>query len=343
MRNSSVFINGSKITSINKITRHSGDVVSINARGLFISPGFIDSHVHGNPEFISANEIKSGTTSIVLAISCDSLEHIYKKIKAAKKIKGLNLLGIRLEGPYINPEKSGAQDKSYIKMPDARQLSEIINRCGASLKIMTIAPELKGAKPLIKILKKNRIIASVGHSNATFEEASEGIRYGIRHATHLFNAMSGLGGYCNGGAAFAALLEKKVFVEIILDLIHVPTALFKIACNIKGRDKIILITDSVRAETARDAKKIGGVYRFDDGRVAGSCLTMIDAVKNAVRTCNVCLTEAVNFAASNPARLLGIQYRKGSIAPGKDADLVMFDKDFNVKMTMINGKIVYEK
>ncbi len=343
LRKSFIAINGSAIAAIGRSApRKNAAPLMIDAKDCYISPGFIDSHIHGDSGAVSSNEVKSGTTSAVLAISCDRAAGIYKKIKNAGRHACLNVLGVRLEGPYINPGKAGAQDKRYIKKPDQKEISGIINKSAPLLRIMTVAPELKGSGRLIKILKKNNIIASIGHSNATYNEAGEGIKAGITHATHLFNAMSGLKGQ-DPGAAFAALLDDRVSVEIILDLIHVAPELFYITCKVKDKNRIILITDSVRAEAGSGVKKAGGVYRFKDGRIAGSSLTMIKAVENAVKRCGICLTEAVRFAALNPANLLGVGRKKGSIAPGKDADLVIFDKDFDVKMTIINGKIAYRK
>ena len=224
-------ISGSKIKRLLRPPAKTQDEpVAIDARGCFVAPGFIDCHIHGEPEKIFFNEVKHGTTAFVIAESCAPLNHIYKKAENIKKfIKthsfGPNLLGLRLEGPYISKNKAGAQNAACIRKPDAKELSGIIKRCSPVLKIMTIAPELGRAKPLIKLLRKYKIIASIGHSDATYESAAEGIDAGITHATHAFNAMSGIDRR-EPGVVGAILVDDRVTAEIILDLIHVHRALF---------------------------------------------------------------------------------------------------------------------
>jgi len=290
---------------------------------------------------------------------------------------GPNVLGVRIEGPYISAARCGAQDPAYIRTPDTRELDGIIRRCGPLLKMMTIAPELEGALPLIRTLTRKGIIASLGHSDATCREARAGIDAGITHATHLFNAMRPIKGQrdCFGpaacpikgqvggrtlamterpgapcmmrgvsaGAPAAILSDKRVVAEVIADMVHVPSARLVLAACEKGADRMILITDSITAELPKGAWKEGGVYWLRKRVKAGSCLTMIGAVKNAVRLCGIPLVEAVRMASLNPARLLGLERSKGSIAPGKDADLVIFDEDFNVKMTIVRGRIAYQR
>ncbi|MDP2913076.1 MAG: amidohydrolase family protein, partial [Candidatus Omnitrophota bacterium] len=173
------------------------EIKIIDAKGCFVSPGFIDCHIHGEPEKIFFNEARHGMTAFVAAESCAPLKYIYKRAKNLKEFIrthpfGPNLLGLRLEGPYISKAKAGAQDTAHIKKPDAKELSSVIDKCGGFLKIMTIAPELKDAIPLIRLLRKHKIIASVGHSDATYERAVGGIDAGIAHCTHIFNAMSPL-------------------------------------------------------------------------------------------------------------------------------------------------------
>ncbi len=340
-----VVIDGGRIRYIGK--RAKGQVSGvIDAKGSFVSPGFIDSHIHGDPAKILAHEIRYGTTAIVPAISCSSSANLAKSIDYIRRFKcdsalGESVIGLRLEGPYISRERAGAQDRRFIKKPSAVGLRRIIERCWPLLKILTIAPELHGARKLIRILGKKKIVASMGHTSADHEGGAKGIDAGITHATHLFNGMRRMA--ANGSsAAFACLSDDRVVVEIIFDLIHVQPELLYLALAMKKKESIVLITDSVKAE-AGGSKFGGGVYRIRDGTIAGSSLTMIGAVKNAVRACGVALTDAVAFATINPAKLLGVDARKGSIAKGKDADIVIFDKDFDVKMTIVRGKIAYRK
>lgn len=344
---SSLYISGSSVVSINEPAKTCRGMNIINAMGLYVSPGFIDTHIHGSPERIFQNELKYGTTSILVAISCDSLKNIFQKVDSIRSFMtentlGPNVLGVRLEGPYINPVKSGAQNRDFIKRPDKNELESIIKRCGNALRIMTIAPEVPGVLPLIKILKRHRVISSIGHSNASYRETVAGIDAGITHATHLFNAMRGIG-KTSPGAAAAILSDKRVTAEVISDMIHVPSARFILAAAVKGPDKIVMVTDSIAADVPEGAWKENGAYWIRKDVKAGSALTMIDAVRNAVRIAGLSLADAVRLATANPAKLLGVEDRKGAIAVGRDADLVIFDRNFDVKMVIVRGKIALEK
>lgn len=344
LQNKPILIENGTISALGGITRRPKGAVIIEAGGCFVAPGFIDTHIHGSPGDIFANEARFGTTSIIVAQSCAAPLELIKKIRAAEKfvIKspfGANLLGVRLEGPYISRGKAGAQDRRYIKKPNAKDAAGFIKECGTLLRMMTVAPEVSGAIPIVKFLKRNGIIASVGHSDATYDEALGGIRSGIRHATHIFNAMRRIAG-SEPGVGTAALLSDDVIAEVIPDLIHVRKELLSLLIKIKGADKVILVTDSVRAEKRAGVEKKGGVYKFKDGTIAGSALTMIGALKNCVEGCGIPLADAVKMMTANPARLLGINRHKGTIAPGMDADIVIFDKNFKVKKTIIGGEII---
>jgi N-acetylglucosamine-6-phosphate deacetylase len=342
-----IAINNGNISAISKKMAPKKGSFLIDAKGCFVSPGFIDCHIHGEPEKIFLNEARHGTTAFVVAESCAPLNYIYKRAESIKEfIKthpfGPNVLGLRLEGPYISKTRAGAQDAGYIRRPDTKELSKIIERCCPILKLMTVAPELRSAKPLIKLLHKYKIIASIGHSDATYEQAVEGVDAGITHATHTFNAMSGTARR-NPGVVGAVLMDDRVIAEVILDFIHVHRALFGLLLKLKNRNKVIVVTDSLVSEPSKNTMAVDGAYRFADGRLAGSSLTMIGALKNAVKSFDLSLQEALNMITLNPARLLGVESKKGSIAAGKDADIVIFDKEFDVKMTMIRGRIAFVK
>lgn len=341
-----VVINGAKITSIGKNVKTAKGSSVIDAKGCFVSPGFIDCHIHGEPEKIFFNEARYGTTSFVISQSCAPLELIYKRAERIKEFIrknpfGVNVLGLRLEGPYINKERAGAQNRLYIKNPDPQELAQILQKCTGLLKMMTVAPELTGAKPLLRVLYKNGVIPSIGHSDASYEDAIDGIDAGIRHATHTFNAMSPLDRR-SPGVIGAILLDDRVTAEVILDLVHVHRALFYLLMKIKKKDNVIIITDSIVSEPHKGTAQIGGAYRFEDGRLAGSALNMIGALKNAVTMCNLGLLETLRLITLNPSRFLGVEDKKGSLEVGKDADIVIFDKDFDVKATLIRGRIAYK-
>ena len=354
LRGAQVRTRGAVIASVGRDCRRGArSGTRVDARGCYISPGFIDSHIHGDPRNILDNEIRHGTTSIVVAQSCAPLGEIRLM---ARKIAGFirsdplgpSVIGMRLEGPYISPAKAGAQDRRYIRRPDRRELAGVIGRCSPVLKMMTIAPEAQGALPLVRLLAAKGVIASIGHTGASFEAARAGIRAGARHATHIFNAMSGKSGRREGAcgaalASLASLADGAVWAEVIADLVHVRTGLLRLLMRSKRHDRIVLVTDSVRAGHPAGVKKARGAYRFPDGRLAGSSLTMIDAVKNACGACGLGLADAVGMAALNPARLFGVDRKKGSIAAGKDADIVIFDKKFDIKMAVVRGKIMFRK
>ena len=345
LRDSHVTVAGSKIRAVGKGRTGGKGSVTIDAKGCFVSPGFIDTHIHGEPKKILKNETRFGTTGFVIAESCGPLSKIYERIGKIRKFKKDNpldgyILGIRLEGPYISSERAGAQDKRYIRQPDGEELAGIIRRYPGLLKIVTIAPEVDGAISLIKLLKKNGVVASLGHSDASYAEAIKGIEAGITHATHLFNAMRGSDNL-NGGAAGACIHEKRVVVEVIADLVHVDRALLNILVKKKPLDSMILVTDSINSDDKHGAKLSGGAYRFKNGKLAGSHITLIEAVKNMVKIMGLSLPDAVRLASLNPARFCGVMDKKGSLESGKDADLVIFDKNFNVKMTMARGRIVH--
>lgn len=318
LKSSSITLKGSKIAAVNKPAPK--NAMLIDACGSYLAPGFIDTHIHGNPDDITSHETKYGTTSFIVTVSCG---HAIPDISNHPEA-----IGVRLEGPFINSSMAGAQDKRFISSPSGRGLLEIINSCGKKLKMLTLAPELPGAEALIRICRNKKVIPSIGHSDASYREAKNSFGIGIRHATHLFNAMSGPR-HGTAGAGLAALFDKRVTVEVIADLKHVRPELLRLIFAVKDINKVILVTDSVRARSS--------------GHKSGSRITMMDAVKNVVMRCGVSLPEAVKMASANPAGLFGLSRRKGSIEPGKDADLVAFDKNFNVKFTIIGGKIVYQK
>lgn len=343
----SIEVSGTRISAIGKKIKIRQGSFVIDARGCFVSPGFIDCHVHGEPEKILFNEARHGTTSFVIAESCAPINFIYKRVERIKEFTrsnpmGENLLGFRLEGPYISKVRAGAQNPSYIRKPDVKELSSIIAGCYPFLKIMTIAPELKDVQPLIRLLVKNRVIASIGHSDATYEKALEGIDAGISHSTHTFNAMSPIDRR-EPGVTGAVLSDDRVTAEIILDMIHVHKALFNLLLKAKKKERVIMVSDSLISDPPKNSVRTGSAYRFADGKLAGSSLTMIAALKNAVVACGVPLLDALRLITTNPARLMGVENKKGSLTPGKDADIVVFDRNFEVKATLVRGKIMYEK
>lgn len=263
-----------------------------------------------------------------------------------KGMPGANLLGIHMEGPFVSKDKMGAQNPKYIKKPDYDLIKDYLD----IIKIITLAPEEDGKYNFIKKVSSNsNVILSMGHTNATYKEAMAGIENGISHATHTFNGMSPLKHREPG--AVGAIMNSNITCELIADGIHVHYGAINILKNIKGIEKIILITDSMRAGYMEDGiyefggqevnvKK--GVARLKNGSLAGSVLTLNKALKNIVQNTKSSLPEAVKMITQNPAKLLGIYEKKGSISIGKDADIVIMDDSFEVLNTIINGNIIYK-
>jgi N-acetylglucosamine-6-phosphate deacetylase len=238
-----------------------------------------------------------------------------------------------------------------IKKCGRRYFDKVVKTCGGKLKMMTIAPELKGAMAIIKDLRARGAIASFGHSDADYEEALKGIRAGINHVTHIFNAMRPLHHRKPAGLG-AVLADDGVSVQLISDGVHIHPAVVGLIVGLKGVRNIILITDSMSSQGmpggryAYDGLEYvsrAGACRYKDGTLIGTALPLNKMVQRFMRFGGVSLCDAVQAATANPARVLGIDKQKGSIQEGKDADVVIMDKDFNVEMTIIGGEIVYGK
>ncbi|MDD4693412.1 MAG: N-acetylglucosamine-6-phosphate deacetylase, partial [Firmicutes bacterium] len=297
---------------------------------------------------------KHGTTAMCpasVAASSDELTVVAKGFKeaVAKGTDGAKILGWHVEGPYMNLDTLGAHKAEYVRAASVAEMKQLYEDSGRNIRVVTLAPEVEGALDVIRYLNSIGVIATMGHSTATVEEFDRGVAAGAKHTTHLFNAMRKFH-HREPGIIGAALVDDRVSSEVIADGIHVhPTAL-KLFYKCKGPDKAILVTDSIESVDLPDGQyKLGslkvfvenGSARLEDGTLAGSTLTMDKAVKNIINLAGASLEDASRMASLNPAKLLRIDYRKGSIALSKDADLVAIDDDFNVKLTIVEGKIVY--
>lgn len=353
-----------KIFGVIPLDQIEDDAEVIDANGGYIAPGLIDIHIHGylgedtsdgNADGIKkmANGIiKNGVTSWCPTTMTVSMEEINTALNTVRSLKeesrdwdGAEILGVNLEGPFINPKKKGAQSEAHIKPLDAQFVidnSDIIS-------LATVAPEMEGGCEGIKEIRKNcDVKVSIGHTDATFEETLDGIDAGATHITHLFNAQTPLH-HRNPGVVGAALL-KDVYTELICDTFHVHKGLFEFVAKTKG-DKLVLITDCTRAGGMPDGEyTLGGQKIFvngiecllEDGTIAGSVLKLNDAVKNLYSNTDLSLWDVVAAASLNPAKAIGVDNRKGSLEKGKDADIIIMDKDFNIQKTIIGGKVKYE-
>ncbi|MCW6110575.1 N-acetylglucosamine-6-phosphate deacetylase [Clostridium sporogenes] len=336
----------------------------IDAKGLYISPGFIDVHIHGSGgkdamdgeiesiKVISNTIAKRGVTSFLPTTMTMAKEHIYKALDAIEQamnmdLGGAKVLGAHLEGPFINPKYKGAQKVDFIKNPSF----DFIKGYENVIKIITLAPEKDENFKFLKYIKENTdIVLSVGHSDATYEQAMAAINNGISRATHTFNAMTPLNHRKPG--IIGAIMNTDISCELIADNIHVHKGAINVLTKIKGKDKIILITDSMRAGCMKNGiwelggQKVivkDGSARLEDNTLAGSILTLDRAVKNMKNNIDASLCEIISMVTVNPAKDINVYDRKGSIEKGKDADIVIFDKEIDISMTIIDGNIVYQK
>ncbi len=355
----STIIFDEKIRIIDK-TAELSDCEIIDAKGNYVIPGLIDLHMHGYRGFDASDSSLDAVTEISKAITengvtafCPTTMTMPKKdIKTAlsniafakDNAKGAKILGANVEGPYINPSRKGAQNENDIKAPD----SDFILSQKDIIKLVTLAPEVSGSSEFIKRVKADSdVIISIGHTDADFDTAKNAIDLGASHVTHLFNTMPSML-HRAPGVIGAALSEESVSVELIADTIHVHPALFSIVRKLK-KDTLCLITDCMRAggmpdgEYTLGGQKVfvkGDECRLSDGTLAGSVLTLNKAVHNMIKFGGAEVFEAVKCASLNPAKVIGEADKIGSIDVGKSADLVICDKEFNVKETYINGKKV---
>ena len=329
-----------------------------------VLPAFIDIHVHGagGADFMDGTVAafkkidetlsREGTARYLATTMTQAAEQIKKALLAAAEFKGENngLIGVHLEGPFISPDKVGAQDGKYAAAPDFDLFGQFEDCARGCIKTVTLAPETAGAEEFIKFLKKRNVSVSVGHSCATNGEVVSAISWGANKITHTFNAQSGIH-HREIGVAGSALLYDGLYTELIADGIHVSYPAIKLLIKCKPADKIILITDAIRAKgTEVCESELGGqkVYirngqaKLADGTLAGSVLKMNEAVKNLVENAGVNLGQAVDFASYNPAKYLGLK-DCGSIACGNLADFCVTDSSLNVLYTVRNGEIIYKK
>jgi N-acetylglucosamine-6-phosphate deacetylase len=372
----SIVIQEGKITSIDTGDIEIEGAEVIDAGGNYISPGFIDLHTHGagNHDFMDATleaylgacemHAKHGTTYLLPTTLTSTNESLYETFDLFRKAQSLNkkgaiMGGLHLEGPYFAFNQKGAQDPRYLRNPDPKEYMEILERGEGIISRWSIAPELPGALAFGTELKKRGIMLSMAHTDATFEEAMEAYEYGFRHITHFYSCTAGItrrNAFRYAGVIEAGYYHDGITLEVIADGIHVPASLLKLLYKIKGAEKLMLVTDSMRAAGMPEGESILGSLKggqkvivedgvaklLDKTAFAGSVATADICVRTYMQQGEVPLTEAVRMMTDTPARVLGIDDRKGSIALGKDADLVIFDKDINVKKVLINGELIVQ-
>ncbi len=337
------------------------DIETIDAKGAYVSAGFIDLHIHGSGgsdvmdatpdalEMISSTILQTGTTSFLATTMTMSNEAIDKALQNiqlyADRVSGAQLLGIHLEGPFINAEKHGAQDKAYVQPPNMALIENYMNE----VKMITLAPEIAGAEDFVKQLTHEypHIILSIGHSDASYEESQESFAWGISHATHLFNAMNPY--HHRKPGIVGAVFDSDVTCDMIADLVHTHPSTLELVQKIK-KEKFILITDAMRAGCMKCGIYDLGGQRvevnegkavLEDGTLAGSVLKMNEALSNMKEYTSMGLVEVVNAVTKIPAAKLGIP--KGELQKGYDADIVIFDENFSIISTIVNGEVKYRR
>lgn len=371
-----VIVKSGKIEYVGTKNVDIGNGNDIDACGNYVVPGFIDIHTHGggNHDFMDCTveaylgaaqkHAQHGTTSMVpttLTSTNQELKNTFKVFSNAKKInnKGAQMLGLHLEGPYFAMSQKGAQDPRYIKNPNPDEYKEILSWSDDIVR-WSAAPELDGAVEFGSYISERGILASIGHSDATYEDVQKAFESGFKHITHLYSAMSTvrrINAYRHAGVVESAYLIDEMTVEIIADGAHLPASLLKLIYKIKGPERIALITDSVRAAGMPEGESIIGSLKngqkviVEDGvaklmdrtAFAGSVATADRLVRTMNKIADVPIIDSVRMMTSTPAKIMGVDNAKGSLAAGKDADIVIFDEDIDIKMTIIKGEAVYKK
>jgi len=345
-----VLINRNKVVGLVSASEIPSEAEIVDAMGGYVVPGFVDLQLYGggnrlfsaDPTVAALDEIatalvKSGTTSFVITLATNTMELVDKALRVFHNYRHPALLGLHLEGPYLNPEKRGAHPANLIRKPEKAEIRSLLLRAGTSLRMMTIAPE-QFDDELIDLLLRRGIILSAGHSNATFDEAMHGFRKGIQAVTHLFNAMSPFH-HRNPGLPGATFQSDTAKASIIADGIHVDYQTLAISKRLLG-DRLFLITDAVVAVDTGTYTHVfaGDRYTLPDGTLSGSALTMMQAVANCVLHAGIPLAEALRMASLYPASLIGAD-DLGRIAVGATANLVIFDDDYTVRNVLLEGVI----
>lgn len=358
---SALLIDGDSVLAVVPRAQVPADVRLHDLGGGVLAPGFIDAQVNGgggvlfndHPDrnairTIVAAHRRFGTTALLPTFITDSRDNRRRAVEAVAAALAdgePGVLGIHLEGPHIDRERRGVHDARFIGPPDAEDM-HLITRLGPGRTLVTLAPETVGAET-IRALAARGVRVCAGHTAATWEQAQAGIGAGVTGFTHLYNAMSPLG-HREPGAVGAALTDDSVWCGIIVDGHHVHDAAVRLAWKAKPRGKLFLVTDAMppvgappgdfqlygQTVTVRDGRCVSV-----DGRLAGSALDMATAVRNCVRRIGIPLDEALRMASTYPAEFLGVDGRRGRIAPGMAADLVLLDEDLTVRATWVAGKM----
>lgn len=356
---------GDRIEKLDKSTGTGNPEEVIDAGGCYVIPGFVDVHTHGasgsdftniencDVDHISAFYASKGVTSFLATTMTEKKEKLVNVLEtlasiSKEKLSGAKMAGIHLEGPFISPKACGAQPPECIQKPGKEAFEEYFEAAGRSIKIVTLAPEMENVDEMISYAKSVGVVCSCGHTKASYQQVSEGIEKGISHATHFFNAMTGLH-HREPGVVGAFFDADDATVEAITDLIHLHPCIIRTIYKVKGADRMIGITDSMAATGMENGTyKLGkqivttkdGVATLEDGTLAGSTLTMDVALRNMVQKVGIPLEDAVKILSYNPARLINAK-DIGILEAGRKADITILDSGLNVKYTIVDGRVLY--
>ncbi len=375
IKNSNIYFEGKKISKgsisfINEkisLKEEKGRYLSLDDKYIIL-PGFIDEHIHGannhdamdgsteDIEMIAKSLPQEGVTSFLATTMTMDNNSIIKALTSIKEYiekynnNGAKVIGIHLEGPFISKDNAGAQNINDIVKFDENLFDSYLKASDNNIKIVTLAYEENGLS-MVKYLKERNIVASIGHTNCSSSLLEKGINEGITCSTHTFNAMKGIH-HREIGTVGQVMLNDNINCELICDLHHVSIDAIKLLFKVKGKEKIILISDSMRAKYLKEGNyTLGGqevivkdgTARLKNGTLAGSILKINEAIKNVQNILNLSIEELSDLASKNPSKNLSLDNKIGSIKEGKFADLVIVDRNFNVYMTIVHGKIVYNK
>ncbi len=342
-----------------------GGYREIPLEGLIIAPGFIDQHVHGGigAEFMAADpgsmvEIAKfyathgstaflATTLTATAAELRKVANAYSVLKTSD-YKGARCLGIHLEGPYLSPAFPGIQSAESLSLPLLEEILDIHRESNFGIRMITMAPELEGALEIVPALVKTGIVCSIGHSNADYETGIQAVEAGFSCVTHCYNQLRPFH-HRDPGILGTALTRPELTVELIVDGNHLHKAAIDMAWRLKGPENVVLVTDAMAPNgmPAGEYQSVSGELFLTenklcnrDGKLAGSVLTLDVAVRNMLKITECSITDVFRMVTYNPARLLGLNKRKGSIYPGKDADLIVLTTDLEVIMTMVGGEVI---
>ncbi len=369
VQNGSIVIQNGKISELGrtKDIEIPDNTEVIDVSGRMVCPGFVDLLVHGGAGYGFADDVddsitkvsnyflKHGSTTVLASLFAKPEELLLADLeRVANYIENnpnSNIYGIHMEGPYLNKALKGAMNESYLWKPSVESWKKMWKASKGYIKIMTIAPELPGAVEVMREAAGEGVVLSIGHSMANYDEIEIAIDNGAAHVTHMFNAMRPFH-HRNPGVILGGLLRNELKIELIADTLHVHPAVMELLLKLKGASGIVLVSDSIRAGGMHE-----GEYEFADqkvimknkraylvdGTLAGSTLTLNVAIKNLVETANAKLTEAIRMASLNGAKVIDIDHKKGILAVGKDADIVILNESFEVETTILQGKIAYSK